>query len=208
MTAPSKRPEGRTVAVVLAAGAGSRFAGSEHKLLTPWGGRPLVAWALQHAIGAALDGTWVVTGAVDLAAAGVVPEGVTVLDNERWAEGQATSLQVAVEAAGRAADIGSLVVGLGDQPLIPPAAWRAVARSTGRPIAVATYGSRRRNPVRIDRECWALLPTDGDEGARTLMRARPDLVMSVACDGNPVDIDTAGDLENVRQEGPGTGLPR
>ncbi|MDQ1368378.1 MAG: molybdenum cofactor cytidylyltransferase [Acidimicrobiaceae bacterium] len=202
------------IAVVLAAGAGSRFEGPTHKLLAPWRGRPVVTWALEHALAAGLDRTWVVTGAVDLLDAGVVPLGVEVLVHERWADGQATSLQVAVAAARtvhanaqpdprqdpqqdrQRRGIASLVVGLGDQPLISAEAWRAVAASVGRPIAVATYGGRRRNPVRIDRECWDLLPTEGDEGARVLLRQRPELVMEVPCPSDPADIDTVEDLQH------------
>jgi CTP:molybdopterin cytidylyltransferase MocA len=179
--------------VVLAAGAGTRFAGPRPKLLTPWRGRPLVAWAIEHAATAGLDRTWVVTGAVDLEALGVIPPGVELLPNERWAEGQASSLQVAVASA-RADAVDAIVVGLGDQPLIPPATWRAVAAATDRPIAVATYGGERRNPVRLAREIWGLLPSHGDEGARALIRNRGDLVMGVACEGDPADIDTLEDL--------------
>jgi molybdenum cofactor cytidylyltransferase len=186
------------VAVVLAAGGGSRFTasgGGGDKLLATWRSRALVSWALEHAVAAGLDRTWVVTGAVDLVAAGVVPAGVEVLVNERWREGQATSLQRAVAAAsGPAPDVEALVVGLGDQPLILPSAWQAVAGASGRPIAVATYGGRRRNPVRLDQSCWPLLPATGDEGARVLIRDRPDLVMEVACQGDPADVDTVGDL--------------
>jgi len=186
------------IAVVLAAGAGSRFQGDTHKLLASFRGRPVVTWALEHALEAGLDRTWVVSGAVDLAAAGVVPAGVDVLVNPRWADGQATSLQVAVAAA-RALDppADSLVVGLGDQPLLAPSAWQAVASSTGRPIAVGSYQGQRRNPVRLDRECWDLLPTDGDAGARVVMRQRPDLVMEVACESDPADIDTVEDLSSA-----------
>jgi molybdenum cofactor cytidylyltransferase len=217
--------------VVLAAGAGSRFHGDTHKLLALWRGRPVVVWALEHALAAGLDHTWVVVGAVDLVAAGVVPPGVDVRVNQRWEEGQATSLQVAVaaaealnEAAAKAGLVGlgsaanrsveetaglgaarsvrvgvvdCLVVGLGDQPLVAPSVWRAVATSVGRPIAVASYEGRRRNPVRIDRDFWSLLPRQGDEGARVLIRQRAELVMEVACDSSesdPADIDTVEDL--------------
>ncbi|HEX9548060.1 MAG TPA: NTP transferase domain-containing protein, partial [Acidimicrobiales bacterium] len=161
--------------------------------LAPWRGRPLVAWAIEHAAAAGLDRTWVVTGAVDLEERGLIPPGVEPLANERWAEGQASSLQVAVARA-RAEAVDAIVVGLGDQPLIPPGTWRAVAAATDRPIAVATYGAERRNPVRLAREVWALLPVQGDEGARALIRNRADLVMAVACEGDPADIDTLEDL--------------
>jgi molybdenum cofactor cytidylyltransferase len=182
----------RVGAAVLAAGAGSRFVSPDgtHKLLAAWRRRPVVAWAVAAARDAGLEHTWVVAGAVPLD--GVLPGDVDILDNPRWAQGQATSLQVAVAAA-RSAGLDALVVGLGDQPGIPASAWRAVADATG-PVAVATYAGRRRNPVRLAAEVWDDLPVSGDEGARVLLRRRPELVSEVACLGHPGDIDTMEDL--------------
>jgi CTP:molybdopterin cytidylyltransferase MocA len=180
-----------TAALVLAAGGGSRYAGETSKLLAPFRGRPLVAWAVGAALDAGLDETIVVTGAVDLSAP--LPEGVTVLHNEAWASGLATSLRVGLDWCERRGHAAA-VVGLGDQPLVPADAWQAVAASTDAPIAAATYSGRRRNPVRLDRSVWSLVPVTGDEGARVLMTTRPDLVGEVACPGDPADVDTVEDL--------------
>ena len=115
-----------------------------------------------------------------------------VVVNDRWHDGQITSVRAGIAAAD---ELGAdrVVIGLADQPFVTPDAWRTVADGPG-PICVATYGGRRGNPVALDRSVWALLPDTGDEGARALMRIRPDLVREVACSGSPADIDTVEDL--------------
>jgi len=177
----------RIAAVVLAAGDGSRFADG-HKLLAPFRGRALVTWAAEAAEEAALDETVVVVG--DTPLTDVLPGSVTVVPNPDWPDGMATSLWAGLHAV---ADYDAVVVGLADQPLIPAAAWAAVAANKS-PVAVATYRGQRRNPVRLARSVWPLLPTTGDEGARALMRDHPDLVIEVPCAGDPADVDTVSDL--------------
>lgn len=187
-------------AVVLAAGGGSRFAGAEHKLLTPLDGRPVVRWVLEAAARSGLSPLVVVTGAVDLGSALTEPlEGspeLVVVANPAWRAGMAGSLQAALTVA-RERGLEAVVVGLGDQPGVPPEAWRAVA-DTAAPIAVATYGGKRGNPVRIHAELWDRLPREGDEGARSLIRQRPELVTEVACEGSADDIDTVDDVARWR----------
>jgi molybdenum cofactor cytidylyltransferase len=175
--------------VLLAAGAGTRFGGD--KLRASLRGRPLLELALEPALEADLDEVIVVTGAEELDE--LIPDGVTVLRNERWEDGQATSLGVALDWCQRRGH-GAAVVGLGDQPGLTPTAWQTVAEWPDGPIVVATYGRRRGHPVRLDAPVWSLLPTEGDEGARALMSRRPELVVEVACDGTPGDIDTKEDL--------------
>ncbi len=179
-----------TAAVVLAAGFGSRYEGETHKLLAPFRGRPLVTWALDAALDAGFDAVYCITGAVDLTEA--VPDGVVIVENHSFADGQATSLTTAVAVA--AADgHAAIVVGLGDMPLVPSSAWRAVADAEGN-LVTATFSGTRTPPVKIGEELWSLLPLSGDEGARSLIRVRPDVVTEVACDGELIDIDTRGDL--------------
>ncbi len=178
-------------AVLLAAGGARRFEGATHKLLAPFRGRPLISWSVESALGAGLDDLVVVGGAFPLD--DVVPSGATLVLNDRWRLGIASSLSVGIDRC-RSRGHDAVVVGLADQPLVPSSAWRAVALGDHSPVVVATYGGERRNPVRLHRSIWAMLPTSGDEGARALIREHPDLVAEVACDGDPTDVDTVEDL--------------
>ncbi len=125
------------------------------------------------------------------------PQRLTVVENERWASGIASSLRAAVAVLEDRSDVDALIVGLGDQPLIGPEAYRRLADAydSGARLAVATYATVRGNPVLIAREHWnEALGLEGDEGARALMRHHP--VVEVPCDGTgePTDVDTAADL--------------
>lgn len=191
---------------MLAGGSGSRFEGEDHKLDVDFRGRPLAAHALEvvrSLLGCCVDQVYLVTGAATLDPAlewlaatesvAVDDLGFTIVHNEHWSDGLAASLAVGID---RATIDGhdAVIVGLADQPLIQRDTWRAVAEADG-PIVIATYGGRRRPPVKLDRSVWRLLPRSGDEGARSLIRLRPDLVSEIACIGNPIDIDTREDLQ-------------
>jgi CTP:molybdopterin cytidylyltransferase MocA len=185
-----------TAAIILAAGGGSRFTasgGQGHKLLAPYLGRTVVEWSIESAAAANLDATYIVRGATHLPVPALATGAVTFVRNDRWAEGLATSMQAGIARA-RQDGHAAVVIGLGDQPLVQADAWRRVADATTKPMAVATYQGVRGNPVRMTSMVWPLLPTTGDEGARVVMRRRPDLVAEVACPGRSADIDTVEDL--------------
>ena len=180
--------------VLLAAGGGSRFGGSHHKLLTSVAGKTVYEWALQSALAANIGPVAVVWGSVELPRH-KAPEAVTYLHNEEWATGMASSVQRALQWANERG-LQSVVIGLGDQPCIPPSAWTAVAHSTS-PLAVATYAGVRANPVKLHAEFFPLVPKNGDEGARSLLRSHPELVAEVPCTGSGIDVDHVEDIERV-----------
>ncbi len=207
--------------LVLAAGAGTRF-GPNAKLGAPFDGTTVLGAALGAAAAAGLDELAVVVGpggdepGLDAAALveqlpGELVADATVLVNPRPGDGLASSLRIGVDHA-RTQGHAAVVVGLGDQPLLDPRAWRAVAdavapgRGEGtegpRPVVFATYGGRRGHPVGLARAAWDDLPVTGDAGARALVRLKPDAAGEVPCPGNPADIDTAADLARWTRDRP------
>ncbi len=180
------------LAVLLAAGAGSRFAGGTHKLRASLDGRPLLAHALAGLVESGLEAV-VVTGAAEVD--DLVPDGIDVLRNGAWALGQATSVQAGIEEARRRGH-DAVVVGLGDQPFVTASAWRAVAASDAG-MAVATYDGRRGHPVRLAEAVWDLLPAAGDEVGRAVMRSRPELVVEIPCDAGHTSADRTADIDTL-----------
>ncbi len=155
----------------------------------PLSARPVYKWALDAVIDAGFATVIVVTGAAKI----FLQHSLIEVHNPAWERGQGGSLRLGIERA-QALGMSSVVVGLGDQPFLTAEAWRRVA-DTDSPIAIATYDGRRGHPVRLHRSVWPLMDGEGDEGARSLIQRAPNLVVEVACDGSPADIDTVEDLQ-------------
>jgi len=161
-------------AVVLAAGASTRFGSPKQRVLL----EPV----LERVRGSSVDGVLVVLGAHDLeVSAAVVRCG-------EWERGPGASLRCGLRALPETAK--AAVVVLGDGPDLNPkaidrliAAWRAQPAE----VVAATYGGVRLHPVLIARSAWNRIP---DEGAKAL-----DAVL-VSCDdlGPPGDVDFADEV--------------
>ena len=188
-------------AILLAAGAGSRFGGG--KLLAPYQGRPLIEAALSNLADAPVDDIVVMVGAdAEKLREACEPYGVRVVKNPNWALRQSTSVRTGLQALGH--ETRAAVVLLADQPLVGTGAVKRLieAFEGDARVAVATYGGRPRNPVLFSREVWPLLEAEleGDEGARPFLRRHPELITEVPCDGagDPADVDTREDLLRLK----------
>ena len=181
--------------VLLAAGAGSRFAaaGGGVKVLAPVDGRPLVDWALAALAAAPLGDRVIVLGAHgDEVLAAVDLHGARHVRNAHWERGMASSLRAGLEALDPACT--AAVVVLGDGPALAAEAIRrvAVAAEGAEGLVSARYGDRNGHPVAIPRALWAELPFEGEQGARVL--GTPAVVVDCSDLPAPGDADTPADL--------------
>jgi molybdenum cofactor cytidylyltransferase len=190
-------------AVVLAAGAGSRFGGG--KLLAAWRGGLLIEAALAAAFAAPARSVSLVWGAD-----GRVPDAA-----RRWAQAQGQSERLnLVEARGHAAglsaslkaglaslptDCAGAFIFLGDMPRIPAAVLAPLAQAVraGALAAAPRFAGRRGHPVLISPALFANLASlEGDRGAGGLLDGLGERLALVEApdDGVLYDVDRPGDL--------------
>lgn len=177
----------RVVAVVLAAGAATRFGAPKQRLLLPG--------VLERLAASPVDEVVVVEGAYELR---VDPgAAVRLVHCDDWERGPGASLRCGLAALGE--DVEAAMVIMGDGPeLAPEAVARVIAswRAEGGDVVAASYGGVRGHPLLVARAAWADVP---DAGLRVV---EPRLV---PCDdlGAPGDVDTQADLDAWRRADPG-----
>lgn len=169
-------------AVVLAAGAATRFGRPKQRLLLPE--------VLERVRAAGLDEVVVVLGAH----AAEADARVVVCPD--WERGPGASLRCGLAALSSEAD--AAVVVLADGPDLATAAIaRVVAawRHHDAPLVAASYGGVRGHPLVLARSAWADVPDEG-------LRAQAPLL--VPCDdlGSPGDVDEPADLPERFRKAP------
>ncbi len=186
--------------LVLAAGRSTRM--GQNKLLCTWRGAPLVAHAVDAALGAGLRPVCVVTGHEQAAVAGALQGREVILKhNPDFEQGMASSLAAglrALDALGAfAPTYTGVVVMLGDMPRVRSEHVRRLLEAFehgGRDvICVPEHAGRRGNPVLWPaRDVPALCALRGDVGGRNLLEAARERVLRVAMpdDGVLIDVDS------------------
>jgi nicotine blue oxidoreductase len=177
--------------LVLAAGAGRRFGGP--KAVVEVEGERLVDRAVRVLRDGGISLTYVVSGAVELG----VPDAVVVA-NPDWATGMGSSLRAGLSALPD--DVEAVLVVLVDQVgLTPEAVARVLPAGSGPArLVTATYDDRRGHPVVIGRAYWPEVRAAalGDVGARDVLAAHAEHVVTVECGdvATDADVDRPEDL--------------
>ena len=189
-----------TAAVVLAAGAGSRFGGG--KLLAVINGRPILAHVVAAARTAGLDPIIVVVppkGELDALDLGVVRR----VTNPNPAEGLSSSVRLGLRALELDEAVEAAAMLPGDQPLVRPEVivelLAALAANPDTPFVVPRYADDGApNPILARRPIWRLADElAGDRGFGPVLAAHPELVQYVPVAGDNPDVDTPADLARL-----------
>jgi len=189
------------VVVVLAAGLGSRFGGTIHKLGQDLDGASVLARVLSQVLATSLEAVVVTTEALaDEARRSVASRDIVLLPKVGASDlplGMGYSIAAGVSARPNAS--GWLILP-GDMPLVQPSTVLAVAAALEHhPVAFAQYQGRRGHPVGFSAELYSELSAlQGDAGARRLTARYPAQGVDVDDPGVLVDIDTEADLKRAR----------
>jgi len=162
-------------AVVLAAGAATRFGSPKQLLLLPY--------VLEGLRAAPIDEIVVVSGAYPIEESDSIDlDEVRVVACPDWELGPGASLRCGLAALGPATEA-ALVV-LADGPYLDPRAIeRVLAHRDQADFVTATYDGTRSHPAVISRPLWDKIPDDGGRELDALLIPCDDLTP-------PGDIDT------------------
>lgn len=186
------------VLAVLAAGGSHRLGRAKQLLVKE--GQSLLRSAAKTALAAACGPVVVVLGArAACLQAETADLQVTIVVNDGWASGLASSVRAAVHAADRIAPGASgILITLADQPRVTPDLLRELVRrhrkKPAHPVACG-YAGTVGVPALFPRSFFPeLLRLQGDRGARDLLRDRGSRVEVVPFPGAALDIDTNEDI--------------
>jgi molybdenum cofactor cytidylyltransferase len=194
-TPATARAGDRLYAIVLAAGASTRF--GSPKQLVRLGGRPLLHTVVSRAADVTGNALIVVLGAGAGELAPLLRHSPgSVVINRYWREGMASSIRLGV--ARLPATCTGVMLVLADQAAVTRDDLRRLAGTWRRRptlIAAALYAGSTGAPAIFPRSSFpALVALRGDSGARALLRRSADRVVRVPMPSAELDLDTPEDL--------------
>lgn len=192
-------------AIVLAAGGSLRLGQPKQLLRMPGSDEMLLTRAIRLAGEAGAAPVLVVLGAhADAIRNAVDLSQGTVLMNDEWPEGMASSLRLGIAAATELSPrVSGAMVMVCDQPAVSADHLRRLVRShqaDREAILASGYAGRFGVPAVVPSAMFpALLALKGDQGARSLFADAGTKVRAIELPGGEWDIDTPAD---IRSNGP------
>lgn len=188
-------------AIIIAAGSSSRL--GEPKQLLVLQGEALLERAIRVAKEAGTEPVVVVLGAHrERIEAGVDLSGVTVVVNDDWEEGMASSIRAGVRAIKEqhSSSSGALLM-VCDQPAVNSehlGQMMGAFRRNPAGVIASVYAGKRGIPAIFPAVAYAdLLDLRGDRGARELLSEEGRFVIEVPLEGGELDIDLPEDLAHL-----------
>ena len=197
-------PDFRCAAVVLAAGASTRLGQPKQLLLVD--GESMLRRTARMAVESGCSPVYVIVGFnAQQMQAELQGLAVEVVVNDTWREGMGSSLRVGMEVLRKAEPPADAVLVLVcDQPRLTADHLRQLLtlhKATGSVgITASVYGQRAGVPAIFwSRLFPALLASQGDRGARDLIRASATEVQGIPWPEGELDIDRPEDLSTIER---------
>ena len=190
--------------IILAAGNSSRL--GQPKQLLDYRGKTLLQHMIDEALASNAGSVVVVLGAnSELICEKTKMKGTTVIINDHWASGMASSIRVAIEAIASERDIDGALLTLCDQPHVDSGLLKALMKTqheSGKSIVACTYEGIVGVPAIFSRDLFpALLSLKGQEGARKLIAANPHRLEVIPFPKGIIDIDTLAAYQRLKDDG-------
>ncbi|MBA4286237.1 MAG: CTP--molybdopterin cytidylyltransferase [Xanthomonadaceae bacterium] len=186
------------VVMVMAAGAATRF-GSAKQLARLPNGCTLVRHAALTAVETGLPVQLVIGAHGELVRAELVGLDIAIVDASEWWRGIGRSIAQGVDALlARGAAPSGLLLSLADLPQVTADDLLRLAdlhRQSPDRLLVSGFGDNRGPPCLFPADCLpALQALDGDDGARTVVKAQAARMVTVPLAAAGFDIDQPADL--------------
>ena len=188
-------------AIIVAAGESSRL--GQPKQLVMFEGEPLLQRAVRSAQESGVAHVFVVLGAHHQEIQAAVQLGHTsVILNNEWHEGLASSVRAGVNAVESKIETTGVLLMTCDQPHVSTSHLKKMLAEFdahgGVGLIASTYSGIRGTPAIFPRSLFSgLLALRGDRGARSLLVNTPLPVTEIELDGGEIDIDRPEDLAQL-----------
>ena len=190
-----------TAIIILAAGNSSRF-GSTKQLLQ-FNNKTLLQHVIDEAIESGAEPIVVVTGANANEVSKVIEDdNVEITLNEDWEQGMSSGIVAGLKKAITLNnDIENAIIAVCDQPFISSALFQQLYKMQNesvKHIVASAYANTMGTPVLFTQKYFdALMSLQGDEGAKKILLANKDDVVTIDFPQGNIDIDTQDDYKKL-----------